>query len=192
MMETAAERTDQEWIHQIKQEDQDAMTELWTKLFTWGHQITKRYQQDEELGRNAAVAAFWRIRERGVYQYSFRGPFLGFCRRILVNEANRRMKPTPHLDEIEKAHNIGEFDPESKVDQATVQARLKPCLEELKAREQEILTLLYIHEKTPQDAADELGIARNNTNVIAYRARQKLHNCLKKQGYQSSADLLSL
>jgi RNA polymerase sigma factor (sigma-70 family) len=189
-----SERSDQEWVRLIKLEDTRCITDLWRLLFTWALAITKRYNVEEDLGRDGAVAAFWRIKERGVYQYRFQGPFLGFCRRILVNEVHRLMHPSPAMVDVDDPQlNLPTPPPpEQTADAQIIQARLQPCMEQLSARESEILSLLYMRDMTPQGVADQLSIARNHANVIAFRARSKLRDCLEQRGYASSEDLLSL
>jgi RNA polymerase sigma factor (sigma-70 family) len=187
------ERTDQIWVRELKQEDQKAITDLWEKLFLWGLTLTRKYNQTEDIGRDSAVAAYWRIMERGIYQYKFQGPFLGFCRRVLVNEVNRRMKEEPYVADID---DLAVQHPSTKItdpvaDANTILARLQPCLDELKEREREIITLLYMQDLTPETVAETLGISRQNTNVIAFRSRKKLQDCLRSQGYTDSLEVLS-
>lgn len=187
------ERTDQRWVRALKEEDPTAITDLWEKLFLWSLTLTRKYNQAEDIGRDGAVAAYWRIMQRGIYQYKFQGPFLGFCRRILVNEVNRRLKETPYMADIDDpaVHHPSEEIADPIADAATIRARLQPCFDDLKERERQIITLLYMQNRTPETVAEELGISRQNTNVIAFRARGKLQDCLRGQGYTDSLEVLS-
>lgn len=187
-------RTDQHWIRELKQNDEAAITDLWQQLFVWAETLAQRKGQGADVGRDGAVAAYRRIMQRGIYQYSFQGPFLGFCRRIVVNEVYRRMTPEPTLTNIDDPTLTlpSVTDTEPKAEPATVFARLQPCLDALKSRERELLTLLYFDEKAPQLVAEMVGISRTHVNVIACRVRTKLKDCLSELGYASSADLLSL
>lgn len=188
------ERTDLEWIQQLKQGDEAAITDLWQWLFKRALTVARRYDQAEDVGRDGVVAAFHRIMQRGIYQYKFQCPFLGFCRTILVNEINRRLKPAPHLLDIDNPatpHPAAELDP-PVADAATIRARLQPCMDELQSREQEIITLRYVQDLTPQAIAEQLGLRRNHVNQLAFRARDKLLQCLRSQGFVDSADVLSV
>jgi RNA polymerase sigma factor (sigma-70 family) len=63
-------------------------------------------------------------------------------------------------------------------------------LAQLKAREEKVITLRYFQEADPDQVARHLGITRNYVNVIAYRARRKLRDCLKRRGYEKATDVL--
>ncbi|MCB0036804.1 MAG: sigma-70 family RNA polymerase sigma factor, partial [Anaerolineales bacterium] len=143
------ERSDQQWISQLKQEDEAAILDLWQMLFQFAVSAARKYRQSNDTGRDAAAAAYRRIRQRGIYQYRFACPFPGYCRQIVVREVLRRIpKNDPYLVDIDTVYStaVAERDPLPKAEQETVQARLEPCLENLNGREREIIDLLYFEE----------------------------------------------
>jgi len=186
------ERTDQEWTRLLKQDDPQAIHDLWKSLFMYGTIAESRYCPTDEVGRDAAVEAYRRIMTRGIYQFRYEGSFLGFCRVIVIHELLRllrkrgRQLQTEEL--IEDLH--GEIDKRLPTDPRQVRERLQPCLDQLTPREREVIDLRYFKDHDPAATADLLGITRNYVNVIAHRARLKLQDCLKDQGYLSPADLL--
>jgi RNA polymerase sigma factor (sigma-70 family) len=189
------ERTDQEWTRLLKQNDLQAVHDLWELLHSFAIAATRHYRQDEDVGNDAAVAAYTRIRQKGVYQYGFACPFPGYCRQIVVNELLRLMKQSPPpADDIDEETDqfVGEEDSPSQADRDTVQSRLQECLEQLGNRAREVINLLYYEGLTPEKAAEHLGILRNNLNVIAYRAREGLRDCLRAKGFETAAEALSL
>jgi RNA polymerase sigma factor (sigma-70 family) len=187
-----SERTDQEWVRQLKQADPQAVAALWEMVFLFAANL---HGVDEDLARDGALAAFWRIRDRGVHQYGFRCPFRGFCRVIVVREVSRLLTK-PQLTQVSletsEEEQTAEPDLTPKLEAAALAERLRPCLEQISARERAVLQLLYLDEdqKSAQEAADALGVARNNLNQIAHRMRHTLRRCLEKRGYFSADELL--
>ena len=177
------ERTDQEWIRLLKQDDPQAVLDLWALLLSFGHAL-----DPDDPGRDAAVQAYWRVRTRGLTQFRFECSFRGYCRRIVTNEVRRRYKKQPPLVELDD-DLVGKPDPDPPIDIARLRARLQPCLDQLASRERDIVNLRYSQEQDPEQIATRLGIARGN--VIAHRARSKLRRCLQGRGYRTADEVAS-
>lgn len=184
-----SERSDMEWIRGLKQDEPQIVQELWELLYTAGLNRAHRYRQPPDVGSEAAIAAYKRIRERGVNQFQFACPFLGYCHQILVREVlrliNKNNKKPAELD-------LDNQDIESlkRVNGAAVREQLEPCWEKLLPRERKVLILRYQEELKPKAIADLLAIERNHVNQIAFTARRKLHDCLQTRGYQRASDIL--
>lgn len=188
------ERNDQDWVRALKQADEQALQEIWEKLFTWSATLAIRYGQDEDSGRDAAVHAYRRIM-RHVDKFAFRGSFLGWCRQITVNEVKRRLPATPRFEQPLDdtiAEQLGALDPEPQLDEATLRTRLQPCLDQLSLVERQVIELFYFQGLTPQAIADQLGKLRNYVNQLAFRARASLRNCLESRGYHATPDVFSV
>jgi RNA polymerase sigma factor (sigma-70 family) len=185
-------RTDQAWIHQLKQEDAAAIADLWQMLYTFGYNLARYKGIPEDLGHDAAVAAYQRIRTRGVYQYRFQCPFAGYCRRIVVNEFWRRVQKYNQLPPTELLEEELTVQDETVSQQLPpiVRQQLQPCLDKLPTREWQILKEMYFNELEPQAIAEKMDIERNYVNQLAFRARRKLRDCLEAYGYHSIEDLL--
>lgn len=184
--------SDQEWVRLLKQEDRQATHDLWVLMYTYGINIARRYcdgdeMRAEDVGHEGAQKAFMRLKTRGVFQFRFGGSFQGYCRRIAANEVKRVLtrspKPTVELPEQLAAK------PGSR-NASEIQLLLQPCLDQLSSRESEVIKELYFQELTPAEAAEKLGIARNNVDVIAYRVRKKLKRCMQGRGFANSSDVL--
>lgn len=197
--DTPIKRSDEEWIRQLKNEDLQSKKDLWEMLFkfAWGtaFHYTESPTRSEDISRDAAVTAYEKIMTRGINQYSYKSPFPGYCRIIVVNTVRTRLrKEPPASDEIEQSV----ADPESLKEPflsagfETVNKRLQPCLEKLTARESQVVEYYYFRGLEPSEAAKKLTISRNNFHRIAHRARRKLHNCLNEHGYQFADDVLSM
>lgn len=77
---------------------------------------------------------------------------------------------------------------------------LQPCLNELSKRERTIIELLYLTEHpigskefgmSAGEVAERLDISRNQVNVRASDARNKLLRCLERQGFNRINDFLA-
>jgi len=185
-------RSDQEWVRLLKQEDREATHELWVLMWTYGLNIARRYCNGDEMraqdvGHEAAEKAFMRVKTRGVFQFRFGGSFQGYCRRIAVNEVYRLLKRDGKRHE-DVPDNLP--DRSISVNQPEIRELLQPCLDQLRAREREVIERLYFRELTPQETAEELGIQRNYVDVIAHRARKKLKLCMQGRGFGRYSDVL--
>ena len=186
------ERTDQEWIRLLKQNDQRTVFDLWEMLFTYGITLARRHRRDDDVGHDAAIEAYRRVRARGVYQFRFECSFRGYCRIIVLNEVRRLMGkqalPATELNE----ETVGQITAPRPVNPGELLARLQPCLAQLTSQEREVIVLRYSEGQDPETIAGRLGISRNYVNVIAHRARRKLRQCLEERGYESAKDVLSV
>lgn len=184
--------SDQEWVRLLKQEDKQATHDLWVLMYTYGINIARRYcagdeMRAEDVGHEGAQKAFMRLKTRGLFQFRFGGSFQGYCRRIAANEVKRVLgrsqKPTVELPEQLRAKPSSRNAPE-------IRLLLQPCLDQLSSRENEVIKALYFQELTPAEAAEKLGVTRNNVDVIAYRVRKKLKRCMQGRGFANSSDVL--
>lgn len=189
------DRTDQEWIRQLKQEDPEAIEDLWMLLYTLAAKLSGQRCWDdamtqEALAQEAALQAYQRITKRGIYQFRFESSFRSFCWRIIGNEIWRLLKkqaqPYAELDE----EAIPQSCTHTLTNPDAIWEKLRPCLDHLSAREREVIDLLYGQEHPPEKVAESLAISRNYVNVLAHRARQQMRDCLQAHGYQTADDLL--
>ncbi len=187
------EHTDVAWILGLKSRDLETRTDLWELLFTYADSLAWRY--DPDLVRDAALAAYQRILTRGAAQFQFRSSFKSYCKVIVANEIKRRYSPASHPGET--AYNeenvTGKTEEEMVNSPSTTKAIsdvLHPCLPRLTEQEHEVIEWLYLLEHTPQQVADQLQLTRNYVNVIAYRARKKLLDCLRERGFATADDCM--
>jgi RNA polymerase sigma factor (sigma-70 family) len=187
------ERSDEEWLRLLKQDDLQAGHDLWLALYTYGLNAKYRFQIDDDVVHEALLEAYRRIRIRGIYQFRFACPFLAYCRVILIREIQRLLKKRAsaqietELDEEEL--DLPNDEEATPADPAKLRALLQPCLNQFTSREREIIDGRYFEGQDPQVIADRLGLSRNNVNVIIHRVRQKLRKCLEDSGYREFADV---
>lgn len=189
------ERTDQAWIRQLKQNDEACVADLWQMVFRFAVQAARKQRASDDMAHDAAIVAYNRIRQRGVNQYKYNCPFPGYCRVIVVNELLRLYRKQPPVtaqlsETIEEV--VGQSDTIAPIDKEQVQARLQPCLDQLPKKLGQVVDLLYMKEKEPEQVAETLGIRRNYVNQLAFRARKLLKQCLEGHGFATVGDLFSL
>lgn len=181
-------RSDPEWIRLLKQDDRQALDDLWLMLYTDAAYLASRYRSHMDVTYQAALLAYQRITTRGIYQFRFACPFAGYCRRILINEALRLLR--------KHELSAGELPDDLPGDKDVVltgrvmPSALRACLDALPKREQTIIALLYFHELDSEVVSMRMGLTRTHTNVIAFRARRKLRTCLEQHGFHHVADIL--
>ena len=189
--------SDVEWIQQLKQDTPEAKNELWMGLFKRAIAYARFRQIDNDLARDAAVEAYLRIMNKGIYQFRFQSPFCGYCRRILVNEINRSLKRAgrqPFTEEFGDGpeNDLGVEDEAPPAPWEEIQKRIQKCIDNLPTQLREVINMLYFKGLGPEQTADELGITRNYVNVLAHRGRINLRICFKNSGFDTEGDLLSL
>ena len=189
-------RSDHTWIQNLKQEDAETVQDLWEMVFIYGMNTARRYGQGADIGREAAIAAYLRIQNRGVNQFQFKCPFPAYCRLIVVREVKRRLKKLPPPEaELSEEIYIDEDAPDTTQLSTTkihIHERLAPCLELLPSRKIEIIRRRYFEDEPPESIAEALGISRGNVNKIAHDARLKLRDCLEQRGFLTTDDVLGL
>lgn len=190
-MHTTEITTDHEWVRLLKNEDETALDKLWHMLFRDGVIIARKKRLDEDLGRDAAMAAYHRICTRGLAQFKFKSTFRSFCWTILTRELYRLLRKQPKTIELDTAV-IGNEGLQIKPQLNAVWDRLNPCLEQLPPNRRKIFELIDLQGKRPDEVAEMMNMRRNNVNQLALRARRALKKCLQARGFLTSADVLSL
>lgn len=188
--------TDEEWTQLLAVQDSTATAELWTKVVEWGVTSARKRDQSEDLGKDAAVQAFIRI-TKFLGSYAGTGSFLGWCRLITMREVLRlidnQQKQVATLDDpTTPFEQLSTEDATLRLDEASVQARIQPCLDRLGKQEKRVIDQFYFRQADPQKIAEEMGIARNYVHQLLHRARLSLKKCFVALGFHSADDVLSL
>lgn len=190
------ERSDQEWVRLLKQDDPQAVQDLWILVFTVASTEAKyRYHgvDPEDLAHQAAINAYQKLRRSGIHGFRFDCSFRWYCKVVIIRELFRLMgKLQRDATELDEGAVGADGVPNPLAGDMDVRSRLQSCIDELPDRKRKVIELLYREEKSPQMVADLLGIERNYVNRLAYDARIKLRECLKRQGFDSSDDVFAL
>lgn len=195
-----AEPCPQSWVQLVLEENQDAVVELWVKLMEWGEKAARFRGQDEDVGRDAAIATFHRIQrmkakftEQGTHEDS---SFCKMCRFVLAREVIRIITRNVVAHDIAIEENEtqipGQLDPEPQIADELLLQRLKPCLEQLSDLRRQVIELRYFVHLSPAEIGHKLDRAPNAIYVALHRALAQLQSCLNSSGYSNAEDLLSL
>jgi RNA polymerase sigma-70 factor (ECF subfamily) len=97
--------------------------------------------------------------------------------------SNLRRRPEDELDD-ETAERIEDHadDPETTLAKKEKGSLLRQCLTKLSADHQEIIDLVYYHEKSVEEVAEIVGIPEATVKTRMFYARKKLSELLKEQG----------
>jgi RNA polymerase sigma-70 factor (ECF subfamily) len=77
--------------------------------------------------------------------------------------------------------------PEASVQKQDTASIVRQCLGQLSPAHRAIIELVYFHEKTVDEAAKIIGVARNTVKTRAFYARQRLAELLSAQGVTAFA-----
>jgi RNA polymerase sigma-70 factor (ECF subfamily) len=96
------------------------------------------------------------------------------------NGRRRHHRLKPHLP-IEPAHETLTSplrDAEQLLSEAETALRLKYCVAELREVERAVITLRLLEERSGEDVAAALGLARSHVDVLVHRAKATLRVCM--------------
>lgn len=184
-------QSDQAFIRQLKQGNEDALDQLWENLYRDAHIISRRCNQTEDIGYEAAINAYDKLVKRGIHNFGFQASFRRYCWVMLTREIYRLIKKELPVTDVE-IPELPTVDPQRIAPTEMIWSRIQDCYEGLKPRRQNALRLIDLEGQSPADAADKLGLSRNNVNQLVHRARRDMRTCLENLGFQSSAEVLSL
>ncbi len=183
---------DQAWFRHIKQGNEEAVGQLWQYLYRLSLTLAYDWQKDDGFAYEIAAAAYDRIMKKGIHQYKGQARFSSYCKTILVNMLNSTLRKESRFEEIE-GKEIQIEDGESQAEVTVVRNRLQVCIDALPEKEKQVIERLYFEDKKPEIVAEEIGhITRNYLQVLAWRARNALRQCLEKNGFKTTDDVLSL
>lgn len=190
---------DEEWVRELQAGTPQMKDDLWGVLYCRAATIARFRQTDIDQKHDAAVAAYLRLMNRGIYKFNFHGSFCGYVRVILINEIYRRF-PAPDQEPVELPgdddngddESIGKPDPAiDKIQEREWLAALEDCLGELQGENSllyAVIQLYYFQRLNVREIAGRLGKKENNINQLLWRGRLALQDCLIDNGF--TADLL--
>ena len=180
--------SDAEFIRSLKQQDEQAVLELWELLFRDAERICAKWNLDEDIGRDAAVRVYYQMMDRGIWQFKFQSKFRSYCWSALTHAIVRKWKYDPAQHQVELVEEIA-ASPDEQAASLDPLEKVQPCLDELPEREQKVVSSFYLEEQHPESIAGMLGITRNYVDQLLWRARKKLKECLEQHGFHSFEDL---
>ncbi len=143
------------------------------------HRFAASHADLEDLVQESFIKAW-----RALPKWEPRQPFAHWLRRISARTGldycrrrkRSRITPVEHLPET--------IDTASTDTAREALDEARQLLGRLPADERALLTLLYLHGMTIDEAADHFGWTTAKTKIRAFRARQLLRRTLKNHGYE--------
>ena len=193
----AVQWTDQEWQQKIADKDSVA----WQALDQFVENRLKLYAQDrlawmegEERAEFVAHCKFESVAQifHKVGQYQGRGPFLGWCRTVMlsvvidqVRHDQRRQKRLATNVDIELLPQEQDENALDALEKQLVWQQITPQLAQAVATvltEQERIVYQAGWERSAKEVATALGMAANNVDQLRFQARPKLRRYLQEKG----------
>lgn len=179
-----------ELLARVRAGDEEAWRELIQKLNPLVIKIirsqVRRSSDHDDLAQEAFTKIFLKLD-----QFAGKQPFAHWVSRLTINTCYdwlRRQKARPLVSysdlgdtqsEILEKNLAGQSDG-NKESLAAIRELLDRLISTLKAREQIVIRLLDLEEKSVQDICDLTGWGASKVKVTAMRARRKLREKLKK------------
>ncbi|MCI5057201.1 MAG: RNA polymerase sigma factor [Flavobacteriales bacterium] len=167
----------QELIDNCKKNKKEAQRELYERYKTKLFGICLTYTKNKEEAEDILQDAFIKILEK-IGQYSGKGNFEGWMRRIVVNEAlaHHRKRGRLKLDEEELQQTI--YCTKEDIDTTDHSKRALELIRQLPIGYQTVFNLRAIEEYSFKEIAQEMNIKESTARSQFVRAKEQLKKML--------------
>lgn len=144
--------------------------------------VSLRYSRDRTEAEDILHEAFVKIFNK-INQYSGKGSFEGWLKRIVVNIALEKYRTRYRLQTVE---DIGVYDSQSEVNniyEALNVAELLKLIKALPPRYKMVFNMYAIEGYSHKEVADIMGISEGTSKSNLSRARKILQNKVLEMGY---------
>ncbi|NCI45603.1 RNA polymerase sigma factor [Sediminibacterium soli] len=182
-MELLETITTEEMVDMCKNGDPAGFTGLYNRyakeVYNSIYRLVGHTAEAEDVLQESFVAAFQAI---GGYQHT--GGFRAWVKRIAINKSVSLLrKKKVRMVELEPADGVNEEAPIDEHRFSFTVEKIQQALEQLPDPYRRVFQL-YVIENIPQvEIAEMLGIANNTVRIQYHRAKQKILNLLKENGY---------
>jgi RNA polymerase sigma-70 factor (ECF subfamily) len=182
-MQTTA---DEVLIARIATGDRLAMQVLFARHHVRVYRFVLRLLRDEAAAEDLISEVFLDVwRQAGRFEgRSAVSTWLLAIGRFKALSVLRRRREEELDDETAELIEEPSDNPEVAVQKKDKSARLKQCLKALSREHQEIIDLVYYHEKSVEEVAQIVGIPENTVKTRMFYARKKLGQLLKAAGIE--------
>lgn len=162
----------------------DALAACHEQAFLWAMHCARR---DRERAEEVLQAAYLKVLEgRARYEgrSAFRTWLFGVIRRTAMEQRRRMawlgLRLLPLGPDTDRPSALAGVDTVIEADER--RASLRKALEQLSARQREVLVLVFYHDLTVEDAAEAMGIGVGSARTHYARGKEKLRALLKEPG----------
>jgi RNA polymerase sigma-70 factor (ECF subfamily) len=177
---------DEVLIARIAQGDRLAMQVLYprhhVRVFRFGLRLVRNQQVAEDLISEVFLDVW---RQAGKFEgRSAVSTWLLAITRFKALSALRRRKEVELEEDAANAIEDTSDDPEVTATKRDTSEALRKCLKALSPEHQEIVDLVYYHERSVEEVAEIVGIPENTVKTRLFYARKKLADLLKAAGVE--------
>ncbi len=178
--------TSEQALVEAAQADKTQFIALYDKHIDQIYKYLLSRTSDPQLAQDLSSETFIRALEN-LPKYKWTGkPFSAWLYRIAINEMNKHYRKNKselkalqqswhENDQTSNAADREFKEEEAHADESQILAQLNEALHQLKAKEQDVLSLRYFEELSYEEIADSLNITVSNVGVRINRALKKLN-----------------
>jgi len=133
----------------------------------------------DDIRQETFLRVFQALRREGIRQPERIGAFVNSVCNNVVLEFGRAGSRITYMDETPDAPDEGMDSERAMIDRER-RAQVRTLLGKMSAKNQRLLTAVFIDERPPNEVCDEMGIDRNYLRVLLFRARGQLKDAVRK------------
>ena len=174
--------TEQQLIAAVKLGRRKAQKLLYDRYSPQMFAVAKRYVKVREDAEDVLVSAFFKAMTN-IEQFSGKGSFEGWIRRIVVNEALMLLRKRHNFNLTVEAEHF-DVQTDMTVEEDLAVRDLLKYLEELPHGYRTVFNLYVLEGYKHREIAEQLGISINTSKSQLILAKKRLKDILEKANYQ--------
>jgi RNA polymerase sigma factor (sigma-70 family) len=174
--------TEQQLIAAVKQGKRKAQKMLYDRYSPQMFGVARRYVKIREDAEDVLVSAFFKAMTN-ISQFSGKGSFEGWIRRIVVNEALMLLRKRHNFNLTIEAENF-DIQTDMTIEGDLATQDLLKYLEQLPNGYRTVFNLYVLEGYKHREIAEQLGISINTSKSQLILAKKRLKDILEKANYQ--------
>ena len=174
--------TEQQLIAAVKQGRRKAQKLLYDRYSPQMFGVARRYVKVREDAEDVLVSAFFKAMTN-IDQFSGKGSFEGWIRRIVVNEALMLLRKRHNFNLTVESENF-DVQTDMTVEEELAAQDLLGFLEQLPDGYRTVFNLYVLEGFKHREIAEQLGISINTSKSQLILAKKRLRDILEKANYQ--------
>ena len=138
-------------------------------------------QTIDDVRQETFLRVFQVLRRDGIRQPERIGAFVNAICNNIVLEFGRAGSRITFMEETPDAPDEA-LGAEKDLIERERRAQVRELLSKMPAKNQKLLTAVFLEERSPDEVCEELGIDRNYLRVLLFRARTQLKDAVRKKG----------
>lgn len=173
--------TEQDLILAVKKQDRKGQKELYNTYAPKFLGMLKRYLYNLEDREDVLVEGFFKIM-KNIGQYSGKGNFEGWMRRIMVNEALMLLRKRNKFKLMVEISNV-EISSKSVIEDEMAAQEILDLLEQLPVGYRTVFNLYVLEGFKHREIAELMGISINTSKSQLILAKKRMQTLIKKKQF---------